>query len=427
MRNKIPAASILLAVVLVSSAFAQTHATALAEDAQRAKQIVKVAEMALFRVESFINSTLQNTNVTARLESLGLVDSLNKNISLLGQAKSLLLEAKADLETGNYTGAIMEAMEAMRLCKDIFKNVHEILEQAGVKAESERPEIQAQGLLVAVNRSIERINRIKAVLPEDASDIRKLLDEASSLLNITKIKQLLSEGKVAEAAHILAEANKLIAQAFMLLKSKAEERLAERAEKFRVGIGRQIDEIAGKINTTELNEMLHELNFKTIDGLKDFVREIVNQAKEYLKAGKIGEALERLREISRKIKEFTKAYRARRLPSISENLSLNVNVEVSEGKHWTLVKVTVKNAGNVTIIFLNGAFGSIIEKNVDGKWIPYYSPISMQRVVKLKPDEEKSFLIKLLGLEAGQYRVIVHGFSEITMTPASASAEFIVS
>ena len=103
-----------------------------------------------FKVESFVNSTLQNINVASKLESLGLMGDLSGNASLLEQAKALLAEAKADIAAGNYTDAVAKAMETMKVCRDVFKSIHEILEKAGVE-EAEGPEIQAQGSMDATS------------------------------------------------------------------------------------------------------------------------------------------------------------------------------------------------------------------------------------------------------------------------------------
>jgi tetratricopeptide (TPR) repeat protein len=425
MRSKASAVSALLVVVLALSAVMQAYSFAPAEDAQRAEQMVKVAETALFKVESFVNSTLQNANVTGKLESLGLMDEFSSNASLLDQAKALIAEAKADIEAGNYTDAVEKAMEAMKVCRDAFKNVHEILEKAGLE-EAEKPEIQAQGLLVAIDRALERIKRIQAVLPEDASDVKALLDQAAALLNVTEAEQLLREGNVTEVAHRLAEANKLIAQAFKQLKSKAEEKAAERVEKFKEKVEERLREIAGKMNETELGEAMRKLGFGNMSDFNAFIEEFARQAMEHAKAGKVGEAVGKLMGIGEKMKEFAKAYEAKVIPPVSESLSLNVSVEVSVEKHWTMLKVTVENAGNATVLFPNGAFGSIVEKNIDGAWVPYYSPTSIQVIVRLNPGEARSFQVKLFKPESGQYRVVVNGFSAKTMTPVSASAEFTI-
>jgi hypothetical protein len=423
MRNRASTVLALLAVMLAFSTVVQVHAPAPSDDAQRAEHMVKTAETALFKVESFINSTTQNANATGKLEILGLMDDFSGNASLLEQAKALIAEAEADIAAGNYTDAMMKAMEAMKVCRDVFKNIHKILEEAGVEVGAERSEIeiQAQGLLVAINRSLERIERIEAILPEVEG-----LDEAKELLNVTEVEQLLREGNVTEVAHRLAEANQLIAQAFKQLKSKAEEKMAERVEKFKEKIEEKLGEIAGKMNETMLGEAMRKFGFGNMSEFKTFIEEFVRQAKEHLKTGNVGEAVGKLKEIGEKVKEFAKAYEAKKIPPVSENLSLSVSVEVYAEKHWTVVKITVENSGNATILFPNSAFGSIVEKNVGGKWVPYYSPISAQVVVRLNPSEAGSFSIKLFKPEAGQYRVVVHGFSAKTMTPVSASAEFTI-
>jgi len=426
------ALAVSLMALLALSAVVQAYAAAYPDDAHAAENIVRAAETALFRVESFVNSTLQNPDVVEKLESLGLMDALHGNASLLEQAEALLAEAKASLEAGNYAGAVAKAMEAMKICRDVFRNVHEMLERAGLgRPEVERPELQAQGLLVAAERSLERIRRIKEVLPENAPELEALIGRAEALLNATEIEQLLGEGRVSEAAHRLADANGLIAQAFSSLKAKAEEMAAERVERFVESIKAKIGEAAGKMDEAGLGEAMRGLGFGNVSEFRAFIEGFASQAREHLKAGRIGEAVGKLKGISEKFKEFAKAcevkaFEAKAVQPVGESTSLRVGVEVSVEKRWTLVEVTVENSGNATVVFPNSAFGSIVEKDVDGKWVPYYSPISAQALVKLKPGEAGSFSMRLFDAGAGRYRVVVHGFSEETMTPVSASAEFTV-
>ena len=430
MRGRTLAVPVLLAVLVLSAitqAYAQAPARAPVDDAQRAQQTVGVAECALFKVESFVNSTMQNVNVTSELEKLGLMDDLQGNASLLEQAEALVAEAKENLEAGNYTEALMNAVEAMKICREVFRNVHKILELAGL--EVERPEVQAQGILVAVNRSLERLERLEAVvegLEQALSQVKEKLSKAKELLAIDEIKGLLSSGNVSEAARRLAEANKLIGQAYGLLHSTAKERVAERVERYRAKIGERLEGIVKNMSKEELDQAIKKLGFPSANKFREFVDDLVERAKEKAK-DRIDEALQRLREASEKLKEFAKIYIAKRLPPIAEGPALELSVEVSEERLGVVVRVTVKNVGNAAILFPNAAFGSVIEKEVNGEWIPYYSPISAQVVVKLGPGEERSFPIRLFRPEPGHYRVSVRGFSEKAMIPVSAWAEFTIS
>jgi len=417
-----------LSAMAIAQAHAQAPAWAPADEAQRAQHMVEVAEIALFKVESFINSTKQNESLMSKLEELGLADDVEGNASLLGQAKALLMGAKDCLAEEYYDEAAVKAIEAMRICREVFRSVHKALELAGLEVRAERPEVQAQGILVAVNRSLERIGRIEGLVAQadELAQAGELLKEAKALLNTSEIERLLSAGNVSEAAHRLAEANRLIADAFRLLKSKAEEKIPERVERFRAKIMERIEEVAKKMSEKELREAMKKLGLTDLNKFKELVDELVKQAKERARV-KIEEGLKRLEEVRNKLKEFTKIYIAKRAPPIAEGLALSASVEVSKEKLWVMVKVTVKNVGNATILFPNAAYGSVIEKEVDGRWIPYYTPISAQVIVRLGPGEEKSFSIKLLRPEPGHYRVVVRGFHEGTMTPTSAWAEFTIS
>lgn len=118
MRSRALAASVFLALVLMLStvfqAYAQRHeydiAARGANDSKVAEQMVKVAETALFKVESFVNSTAQNANITDKLEASGLMDQFNGNASMLDQAETLVAEAKDALEAGNYAEAVENAL-----------------------------------------------------------------------------------------------------------------------------------------------------------------------------------------------------------------------------------------------------------------------------------------------------------------------------
>ena len=422
------ALALVLSAIAIAQAHAQAPAWAPADEAQRAQQIVEVAERALFRVESFISSIEQNESLMSRLEELNLADDLRGNASLLEQARALLSEAKEGLEAGNYTEAIMKAIEAMRICREVCRNAHEVLELAGLEPKAERPEVQAQGILVAVNRSLERIKRLEALISElgqalsQVEDIKAKLSEAGSLLDV--IERLLAEGNVSEAARRLAEANKLIGQAYGLLHFVAKAEVAKRVERFRERIMERFNEVAKNMSQEELRKVMEELGFANASEFKKLLEEMVRQARERVSV-KIDEALQRLKGVSERLKEF-KTYVAKKVSPATEVPALSVSVEVSKERLWVIVKVKVKNVGNTTILFPNTACGLVIEREVDGEWTPYYTPISAQLIVKLKPGEERDFSVRLFRPEPGHYRAVVRGFSELAMVPASACAEFTI-
>lgn len=298
-------------VIMLSSVAAQAAAIGLpaaAEDGLEAKAraIINVAVKAEARVNVLIDMIEGNETIMKAIVNAGLNSSFNDMIALRDQGSDFLEKAKSSLEAGNYTKAIEEAIEAMRLLRDAYTGIHKILRQAGVTPLElgEAPELKAQGLLVAANRSLERIERIRS-LP-NASEVEGLLSQAENLLN--NIGPLLEQGNVSAAAHNLAEANKLISEAFARLGRRAEEMIQKRAEKFVLDFGRIRNEFTRRIREEGLNEteILEGLGFgnlgqvvqnltETVKGAGKKFRDVIKEIIEDLKG--IGRILREVREI----------------------------------------------------------------------------------------------------------------------------------
>jgi tetratricopeptide (TPR) repeat protein len=404
------------------------------DEEQRAELTIRSAQIALFKAESFINytkSALSKANATELAK-----EALDSATALLNNAKALLEEARAYFDQGAYEDATLKAMEAMRLCREAYRTLHESLEEKGlVKPERpEMPEVQGRGILVAVNRSLERIERLEGLIwsKKVPQQIIDNLAEAEGLLNISSIQQLLVAGNVSEVARRLAEAEKLIGQAYGLFHSTAKAKVAERVEKYKSKVLEELEELGKAVNATALNEALRGLGLKNFEELKKLVEDRVNKAKENAKAG-IEKALRKLEEVRDKLKELRKSLSRPPKPTPTPPITppsppkyeakLSVKAEaIREGK-YAIVNVVVENTGNVTILFSNAALNLVIEKNVDGKWVFYYSPISAQVITKLGPGESKTLSLKMKA-EPGLYRAVVSGLVEGTMQPIASSAEF---
>jgi hypothetical protein len=426
------------------------------DEKQRAELTIRSAQIALFKAESFINytkSALSKANATELAK-----EALDSATALLNEAKSLLDEAKAYFEQGAYENATLKAMEAMRLCREAYRTLHESLEEKGlVKPERpEMPEVQGRGILVAVNRSLERIERLEALIgsKDVPQQIIDNLAKAEGLLSIEEIRHLLDTGNVSEAAKGLAEAEKLIGQAYGLLHSTAKARIAERIEKYKLKVLEKLEELGKAVNATALSKALQGLGLRNIEELKKLVEDHVKEAKEKAKAG-IEKALQKLEEVREKLEELRKSLPRMVKPPVeilptptppapsppvtppspptptpptppkSYEAKLSVKAEaIREGK-YAIVKVVVENTGNVTILFSNAALGLVIEKKVDGKWVFYCSPISAQVITKLGPRESKALDLRIKA-EPGLYRAVVKGLAEGTMQPIMAFAEFTI-
>ncbi|MEM2351904.1 MAG: hypothetical protein QXT26_05815, partial [Thermoproteota archaeon] len=253
-------------------------------------------------VNTLIEMVLGNETIMKEIADAGLNVTFNEMIALKEEGSSILSEAKSLLESKDYAGAIEKAIEAMRLFKEAFVGIHRILCEAGVTPiEPERaPELIAQELLVAANRSLERIERIRS-LP-NASEVEDLLSEAKSLLN--GVSPLLEQGNVSEAAHKLGEANRLISKALVKLRHRAENMIQVRAEKFIRGFGHICNEFAWRIREEGLNEteVLEGLGLKDIDQI---IRNLVSR----VKSAEPGEIRNVIKEIIGDLRDIGKILR----------------------------------------------------------------------------------------------------------------------
>jgi len=419
------------------------------DEKQRAELTIGSAQIAISKAESFINyakTTLSKANATELAK-----EALDNATALLDRAKALLDDAKACFAQGAYENATLKAMEAMRLCREAYRTLHESLEEKGlVKPERpEVPEVQGRGILVAVSRSLERIERLeglieklKAVLPQVSGN----LAEAKELLS--QIQQLLVAGNVSEAAKRLAEAEKLIGQAYGLLHSTAKARIAERIEKYKSKVLGELEELGKAVNATALEEALKGLGIKNFEELKKVLQERIEEAKKVAEERKekveeaIKKAIERLEDIRRMLPELKKRIRPPIIiipppqppirprpepipPRPPFEAQLTVKAEATRVGNHAIVKVVVENTGNVTILFSNAALNLVIEKKVGGKWVFYYSPISAQVITKLGPRETKALDLRIKA-EPGLYKAVVKGLAEGTMQPIMAFAEFTI-
>jgi hypothetical protein len=125
-----------------------------------------------------------------------------------------------------------------------------------------------------MTRQLERIDRLREILPEDTpEEITQLLDDAEALLDIDAARALLLEGNVTEVRDTLIEAKELIAQVHDYLKEEAEglntwrldgycERVRERIrERFRSGnqSGINFNDVLQSYGYQNENQFMEEL------------------------------------------------------------------------------------------------------------------------------------------------------------------------
>lgn len=445
--------AILLATLLIGSTITLVplEVFAIKDEAKRAEDLIKIAQKAESRVKALIEGIESNDTIMDAIIAKGLNESFSGNVTVFEEGSELLDRAEAAFNAESYGGAMQNATLAMEKFRDAFRGICAILQEAGIleiEAEGKliilgeaegKPEYQAQGLLIAMNRCRERIealnNTLKSLSNDDIEEIQAVLYNAWLCLNITEAKRLLSEpGHVADVAHNLTLANRLMNQAHLMVKAMASAKCEEKMERFRLRIEERIRRMIGNLGETELNEIALRMGFRNMGEFQKELRSFLEEARERYRTVGVGGALGRLKLVERRIGEFTRLFEARQV-SESEpeegHPSLEVSVTKEAQKNFVTLRITVKNKGDVSIVFPNAAFGLIIERKVangnggEGEWKPFYTPVSAQVLVTLDPGEAREIAIKIQKPSEGLYRAVVHGWSKISMEPVVAySQEF---
>jgi len=212
LKRKNIAITVLLATVIMAMvpSSGMVYADDQSQEERKAEKLVELAEGAQKRVDNLIRLIFANVTANETITNFGLMDDLIANVTLFKEGLGNLTKAYDALEAEDYQGAIANATDALGIFREVFRAIHVILDQSGV---SKGKLVDAQGLIQAMQRALERIERLREILPEDAEEALELLKTAEQCLNITAARAWLLEGRVNETAHNLTQANKLIAQA----------------------------------------------------------------------------------------------------------------------------------------------------------------------------------------------------------------------
>ena len=193
-----------------------------------AEELVDLAEKAEQQVQNLIDLVYSNETALQKIEDVGLLDELEGNVTFFDEGEVNLAAAYEALDAADYDGAVDYATEALGVFREVFSSIHVILEAAGLQ---KGHLVDNQGLLEAMTRQLQRIDRLRELLPEDApEEIKQLLDDAEALLDVDAARALLLEGKSSEVVSSLQEAKLLISQVYDYLKAQAEESNAWRID-----------------------------------------------------------------------------------------------------------------------------------------------------------------------------------------------------
>ena len=269
-----------------------------------AEELVELADRAEQQVKNLIDLVYANETALQQIEDEGLLDELEGNVTLYQEGVGNLTAAHDALEIADYEGAVDYATEALRIFREVFRSIHVILEDAGLQ---KGHLVDAQGLLEAITRALQRIERLREVLPADATDALELLDQAEGYLDIDTARTLLLEGKISEVTSNLNQANQLISQVYQYFKEQAEDSNAWRIGNYCEGVQERIRERfrAGNQMGIDFTAVIESLGYQSEEQFMETLQNMIQAAQG--KAGDFKNALQDLDAIGQMVQEMDQA------------------------------------------------------------------------------------------------------------------------
>jgi len=292
--------SVIIRAAPVSAMFGQGQV-----EATPAEQLVAVADRAEQQVKNLIDLVYTNETALDKIEEVGLLDALDKNVTLYNEGVGNLTAAHEALDAEDYEGAVDYASESLGIFREVFSSIHIILEDAGLqKCEL----VDCQGLLEAMTRQLQRIDRLREILPEDAPDeIKQLLDDAEALLDIDAARALLLEGNTTEVRDTLQQAKDLISQVYDYLKEQAEGTNAWRIDGYCERVRERIRErfMNGNQSGIDFTDVLESLGYQSEKQFREQLENMIQTAKG--KKENFQNALQDLDAIGQMVQEMDQA------------------------------------------------------------------------------------------------------------------------
>jgi len=294
-------ATVIMAIVPYSGmVYGQNPSQEEDKEERKAEKLVEMADRAGQRVDNLIRLIFANETANKTITDAGLMDELEGNVTLFNEGVGSLTKAHNAFEVGDYQGAIANATDALRIFCEVFKAIHYIMEQAGV---AKGRLIDAQGLIQAMQRALERIERLREIIeamPEDYEEALELLNTAEQCLNITAARAWLLEGRVNETAHNLTQGNRLIAEARQYIKRKAKEMNTIRINNYLRGAEQATERIVKRLELASrkglnVTAILESLGFANETEFREFLENMTKNARE--KIEEIRKAIEDLKAI----------------------------------------------------------------------------------------------------------------------------------
>lgn len=266
----------------------------------RATRMVDLAEDASQRVGDLIDLVSSNATALGMIETAGLTEEFEGNLTLYAEGTQNVTNAESCLAAEDYGGAIANATEALSIFREVYRSIHVILYNSGVKIGTF---VDVDALEEAIERSLGRVEELKALISTEAPIYSSLI-EAEGLL--TEAKEELLPDNIEDAKANLREANILISEVCQYLKQVAQELnpqrirdYCEKAYQYRYRFRERFREAGTE--GFDVDGFLQSYGYQNEDDFMARFREMIENAE---KTEDIEDVLDDLEEIGRLIREM---------------------------------------------------------------------------------------------------------------------------
>ncbi|MGQ9479292.1 MAG: hypothetical protein ACUVQ0_04620 [Thermoproteota archaeon] len=297
---------IALATIILPIVASPPGAKPTADPCTKAEKIIWVAESAKNFTEKLVNYVSSNETIISIIEEADLIDDFNGSVSRLNEGVTVLEEARNYLNEGDCANATKKAIQALKVFKEVFRDINKILCSANIK---HREVFDGQGLIIAMEVALKRVEKLEELAENieekgvNVSEVLNVLNEAKQYLNIDEARVMLQQGNVSGVARMLIEANKLIAKASLMLNEKNRELIFGRIKQYLERMRERIRERLKGMNMTE-NEFFKYWNFTNAEEFWRERMEFSQRIKRRIEKKMFNETIADLKNFIREMHEF---------------------------------------------------------------------------------------------------------------------------
>jgi len=156
-----PVVGLFLTVILIATLVPfSTQVYAQGSEGKRVEKFVELTERAGEKVGDLINLISANETALNAIDAQGLKDEFEGNITLFETGMESLSDARNALDAGDFENAVSKATEALGIFREVFKALNNVLAESNV---TKGQLIDAQGLIEAMERALERIEKLREI------------------------------------------------------------------------------------------------------------------------------------------------------------------------------------------------------------------------------------------------------------------------